>query len=411
MAADQDPQAEAVRFLEDEADRHPPDRYPVQHATAHFHLATVHLNSSRPRAAEGSLLIAARLFAGLPLERAKAMNMLGVTRRALGDAAAAAAAFREAEQTFSEGDQPLEQAAAAYNLGLVHLDDGDDAKAATAFGRALELFHDGAAWSQASAAGRELSAALLRSGDHEGSVEAAHDAMAHAERARDLTALGAAANVAGLAQLGLGRTDEAITSFRAAAGANPRSLRPEGYAMAKANLALAHEKLGDAPNARLVARQARDTPGGPLAARDQARAVLERLPGSADDLVEVLVHEPDDRWPGVAREELLRWADAAVDDQQIAAADLVAAHLDERIVASDLAVAWLGVLIELPPAAMDLIVLRLVEALDPWPEPERARFRSVAARAMAQFHVPQLLRLRDAFERAAEHVGQEGSWM
>jgi tetratricopeptide (TPR) repeat protein len=410
MAGAPDPGAEVVDHLEGELRRLPADRHPVPHATARFHLGTVHLHHGRPRAAEASLLEAVRLFGDLPVERAKAVNMLGVARRTLGDAGAAAEAFADAEQTFRGCGQPLEEAAAAFNLGLVHVDAGEPAPAVDAFERARRRFVEGRRPAQASAASRELGAALLALGELEAAAGVLDDAMARADQAGDAAALGAAANVAGLVRLGLGRPDEAVRDLHRAVAAHPRSLRPAEHAMAKANLALAHEAEGDAPRARLAARQARGTPGVHPVVVDQADELLRRLPHAADDLPVVLVSEAESKRTAVLREELVRWLDASVEEQQAGAAALVAAHLSREPVAVDLAGAWLEVLVELPPAGMDLLVHRVVEALGERPGPERAAFRAAVARGAARFHVPQMLRLREAFEQASGRLGHTGSW-
>lgn len=409
MAAADDPRGDAVRHLERELRRHPADRYPVQHATASFHLGTVHLAAGRPGPAVDALRTAAELFSDLPVERGKSLNMLGVAHRSMGAPADAAAAFEAAEELLGAAGQPLEQAAAIYNLGLVALDGGDDEAAAASFRRAHRLFTDAGARAQAAAAGRELGAVLLTSGRADEAEAILVEAVAQHEQVGDAAALGATHNVLGLVHLALGRPADAAAAFHAAAGAHPRSLRPDGYAMAKANLSLAHEQLGDAPRARLAARQARDTPEAPPPARQQAVAVLERLPSADDDLLVVLDAEPEARWPAVAREELTRWADGPPDAGQAAAA-LVAGQLDRRDRAVALATAWLDVLLELPPASTARIIERIVGASAAHDDEDRRRFRSDTARAMATFHVPQLLRLQDLFERASERAGLDGSW-
>jgi tetratricopeptide (TPR) repeat protein len=410
MAAADDSSAHAVRHLEAELRRHPEDRYPVQHATASFHLGTVHLSAGRARPAADALRKAASLFGGLPVERAKALNMLGVAHRTTGAVDEAATAFAEAERAFAAAGQPLEQAAAIYNLGLVALDQADREEAAAAFRRAHRLFADGGARAQAAAAGRELGAVLLTSGRPEEAVPVLLEAIADADRVGDRASLGAAHNVLGLAHLALGRPAEAAAAFHAAAGAHPRAVRPDGYAMAKANLALAHEQVGEGPRARLAARQARDTPAAPAPAREQAVAVLGRLPASDDDLLVVLDDEPEDRWPAVIREELARWVDATADEQRTGAAGLVTGQLARPERAVQLATSWLGVLLELPPEAMDRIVGRVVEALGVHGQDDRERFRATTASAMASFPVPQLLRIQEAFERTAAGAAMGGSW-
>lgn len=410
MGRAEDPMAAALRHLEDERRRHPADRYPVQHATACFHLGSAHLQAGRPAEAEAALRTAADLFAPLPVEHAKALNMLGVSLRELGRHAAAGEAFEEAGRLFEEQHQRVEAAAARFNRGLVDVDAGELRPAIDAFRQARRLFTEARATAQAAAAGRELGAALLAVGDPAAASEALGEAVDQAERAGDLAALGSAANVAGLAALALGHAEQAAGDFVTATGAHPRSVRPEGHAMAKANLALALEALGDAPRARLAARQGRDVPGAPQAVRDQSAAVLARLPGGADDLEVVLRQEPEERWTTVVREEVTRWVDAAAAERREACAALVVALTEQPELAEPLAVAWLEVLLELPPPAMETIVEGAVDALGEHPEPEQARARAAVARGMARFHAPQLLRLRDLFERTAARRGQEGSW-
>jgi tetratricopeptide (TPR) repeat protein len=410
MVAAEDPDADAVRHLEAELRRHPEHRYPVQHATAAFHLASVHLGEGRAGSAVEPLRTAVQLFDGLPVEQAKALNMLGVAHRTLGATCDAEEAFAQAARGFRACDQPLEEAAATYNLGLVALDRADRASAVASFRHARGRFSDGGAPAQASAAGRELGAALLTSDEPEEALEVLEVAMADAQRAGDLAALGAAANVAGLARLALDQPAEAVEAFRSAAGAHPRGVRAEGYAMAKANLGLAHERLGDAPRARLAARQARDTPGAPSAALAQATALLSRLAEADDDLLVLFDDEPEDRWSGVLREELVRWVDTSTQEQQALAAGLVRGQLERRERSTELSAAWLGVLLELPADSMLVLVDRIVEALESHDPEERRRFRNQVARGMATFHVPQLLRLRDVFQTASDRRGDEGSW-
>ncbi|MDP9444315.1 MAG: hypothetical protein M3P83_08180, partial [Actinomycetota bacterium] len=115
--------------------RHPVDRYPVQHATAQFHLGTALVQVGEVDAALAALDTAESIFGacGLRLEQAKAGNMRGVALRATGMTGPAAAAFTGAVERFAELDRPVEHAAALYNLGLVRVDAGDRAGARTAF--------------------------------------------------------------------------------------------------------------------------------------------------------------------------------------------------------------------------------------------------------------------------------------
>src|SRR5215212_11475176 len=89
---------EAIEELEERLARFPPERYPVQHATAQFHLGVALANAGRPAEAERALHVAARLFAPdrLPTEHAKATNALGAALRLAGRLDEAAAAFSRA---------------------------------------------------------------------------------------------------------------------------------------------------------------------------------------------------------------------------------------------------------------------------------------------------------------------------
>jgi tetratricopeptide (TPR) repeat protein len=412
MTADEGAGGDVLAHLHSELARYPEDRYPVQHATIRFHLGAVELAEGRAAAAAVALGTAVRLFEPLPVEQAKALNLLGAAQRALGQAAAAEEAFSRSVDAFRGAQQPLEEAAATHNLGLVALDRGDHASAAASFRRARDLFAAGGAVAQAAVAGRELGSALLLCGEPQEAIEVLRGARADADRVGDHAGIGAAANVAGLAHLALDRPADAVADFRASAGAHPRHVRPDGYAMAKANLALGHERLGDVPRARLAARQARDTPGAPEAAQDQARAVLARLHDDApgDDLLAVLADEAEDDRPAIAREELHRWADLSAGDRREAAADLVGAHLRRGAGAAPLAPAWLGALLELPPEAMGALIGPLADAAAGQADADHDQFRRDVARGMASFGVPQLLRLRSTFEQASEAAGRPVAW-
>lgn len=402
--------ADALRLLDVELDRHPPERYPVQHATALFHLGTVLLDLDRPVEAEVALRRAAELFASLAGERAKAQNMLGVALRVQRRSHEAVATFTEAVAGFGEADLAVEEAAATFNVGLVRAEVGDHAAALAAFRRAHELFRRHRLPVQATAAARELGATLVALGETEEAVPVLEQAMAEADQQSDRLTFGAAANALGLAHLAGDRPDEAVASLQAAAGAHPRAVRPDAHAMAKANLALAYDAAGEPARARLSARQARDTPRAPANVVAQAEAVLEHLGPASDDLLVVLDGEPADRWPAIVREEVARWLDASADDRAASAAALVEGQLARPQHAVDIAEAWLSVLLELPPDTMRVLVERMLRAVLAHDEDERAAFETSVARATARFHVPQLLRLREVFAEIAAQVGVGGSW-
>lgn len=402
----------AIEALRERLSRHPPDRYPVQHATARFHLGVAFVNAGRLDEARDTLAVAVRLFhpERLPVEHGKAANALGAALRLAGRPVEAATAFEAAAAAFDASGHALEQGAAVFNLGLVEREAGEARRAVESFARARELIDPASAPGQAGAAAREHGAALLELGDVEGAAAALREARSLAERAGDLAALGAAANALGLAELGAGRLSEAVEQLRGAAGASPRSVRPAEHAMAKANLALAYERAGDEPRARLAARQALLVPGAPEPVAAQAAAVLERLGRTAGELLRVLDAEPRERWPAIVRGELMAWTDAGAEERREEAAAWIEGQLAREGVGAELAEALVGGLLELPPAGMEALVRSLVETLAGFEEERAARFRSDVARAMARFHVPQWMRLRDAFNRIAAELGQEAAW-
>ena len=79
--------------------RHPPARYPVQHATTQFHLGSVLLQAGQLPAALQALSVARSMFAraGLRLEAAKATLMEGIGHRSAGNLSRALAAFTAVE--------------------------------------------------------------------------------------------------------------------------------------------------------------------------------------------------------------------------------------------------------------------------------------------------------------------------
>lgn len=390
--------------------RYPADRYPVQHATASFHLGAALTEAGRFDEAERALGVAADLFGPdrLPVEHAKAVNARGAALRAAGRAAAAVECFTAAAAAFAATDRPLEQGAALFNLGLTRRDLGADP--VEAFAAARALLDAERVPGHAAAAARELGATLFTVGRVAESVPLLEEALTLAERARDLAGLGSAANTLGLAHLARGRPTAAVEALVTAASAHPRAVRPEGHAMAKANLALAHERAGDAARARLAARQALGTRSVPEPVRGIAAAVLERLGDAPGRVLDVLDAEPEDRWPEVLREELLRWSDDGPQSRAVEAQALVIGVLERPRTAPDIVASWLGGLLELPPEAMRTLATDvLVVVADQ--EPERAeRFRSWVARGCARFHVPQMDRLTRMFEEIATRTGGPASW-
>jgi len=404
---------DAVQALRERVARYPADRYPVQHATAQFHLGAHLAHVGRTEEAELSLRAAASLFdpRWLPAEHAKALNALGAALRAQGRLEEASHVLSRAADVFSAHDQHLEEGAARFNHGVVRRELGLPDDAVAELDRARALLDAARVPVQAAAARRELAAALLERGDAASAAAASADALTLSERCGDRMGAGAAANVLGLAHLAVGREDAAIAAFRTAVAAHPRTVRPAEFAMAKANLALAHERAGDAPRARLAARQALAVVEAPAAVRAQASAITARRgPGVVGDLLTVLDDEPAERRSVVLREELTRWADADEGERRAEVAAWIDGLLARPVAALELAEAWVGVLLELPPDAMERLIGATVESLAHRAREDRDRFRADVSMAMARFPVPQLLRLKDSFDRVARGRGEEPAW-
>lgn len=388
-----------------------PERFPIQHATARFHLGAALLDAGQPGEAADALRAAVRLFDPLPVERAKALNLLGAAMRLRGDLAAAVDVFRSAAATFEDNDLPRERAAAVFNLGLVLAEQGRRAEAAGCFEQARDHFESEGLAPQAAAAARELGATHLAAGAHESARTAALRAVELADRTGDVHGFGAASNLLGLAHLAVGAEREAVDAFRTAAAAHPRALRPEAYAMAKANLALAYERAGDATRAVLAARQALGIPRpppGPVA--EQATRVVDRLAAVAGTVTDVLDDEPADRWQALLREEAQRWLDATRDERVAVLGDWVDGLLARGERGPDLAFAWLAVLLELPPRAMEALISDTLEALGERDGAAVERFRGHVSRAAIRFHEPQWLRLQETFNRIARERGEDPAW-
>jgi tetratricopeptide (TPR) repeat protein len=339
---------------------------------------------------------------------AVALNELGAARRQAGDLEEAATAFHRAAQAFEARGMRAEHAAATFNLGLVERQRGDREGAIACFERARALLgHDAA---PAAAAARELGAALLEAGRPADAIAPLEEALRLAAVGNDRPGAGAAANVLGLVHLAGGRPAQAVEVLREALACHPRSVRPEDYAMVKANLALAYDQAGDARRARVAARQALGVPAAAGPVREQAAALLERLGDSPGDLVAILDAEPPERWPALLREEAARLADADDDSREGEARAWLNARLDrEDDRADELCEHWLGALLELPPTAMEALIRAELDAragLDP---AARARLEAQTERASARFPPPQLVRLHEAFARIGAGVVGEPS--
>jgi tetratricopeptide (TPR) repeat protein len=406
--------SDPVAGLRDRLGRYSAERYPVQHATAQFHLGVALADRGLLEEAAGALAAAVRLFdpEGLPAEHAAAANALGAARRAQGRLDEAAACFSQARDGFDRAGRGLERAAASFNLGLVAAQRHEVDVAIACLEEAHRAFVGGgqAARAAAAAAARELGAALLAAGR----LDDAHDRLAEAvhgaETAGDAAGAGGAANLLGLAHLAAGRPLDAAAAFRRSAAANPRRLRAEPYAVAKANLALAWRRAGEAPRARLAAGQALAVPAAPVPARDVAREAIgaaEPVPGA---LAEVLDGDDEGEWPGVVRDELDRWLDLPPASLAAEAEAWVSTVLDRPARAEALLAVWLGVTLELPPPDMDRLLAAALAALAARSGPEQEAYRRAAGRAVARFAVPQLLRVTDTLERLGRAAGIAGSW-
>ncbi|MFN2556515.1 MAG: tetratricopeptide repeat protein [Nitriliruptorales bacterium] len=389
------------------------DRFPVEHAVAQFHLGTTLIEAGNPEGAIPMLRSAADLFErqGMAVEQAKAKNMLGAALRTAGRFGEAADAFALAGELFEANDQPLERGAALFNLGLVRRDLGDLEAAAECFQRAGGLFDDGGRSAQASAAARELGTTQFAADRLDEARQALERAIELAQRAADHAGLGATANALGIVELASGRTEAAVSAFLSALGANPRTLRAEGYSMAKANLALAYEQGNDAPRARLAARQALATPTAPTPVRDQASGVLSRLgDDGTGDLLVVLDEEPQARWSVLMREELIRWVELDAAERKAESRAWVEGVLARPDVSVELTQAWLEVLLELPPESMEKLIRSTIEALRTFDAEPVELIRDQVSRAMARFFIPQWDRLRETFNRLAQELGEEPAW-
>lgn len=399
--------------LEDRLKRYPVERYPLQHATTQFQIGSARLHAGEPEPAIPALLVARRVFdaAGLALEAAKATMMLGIGWRAAGRLPDAAEAFRAAEAALGAVNQPAECAAAAYNLGLVLQEQAELDAARDAWSRAQALFLEAGFVAQAGAAAREHGASLLTGGDVDAALAVLQEALDLAERAGDDVGLAAAANVLGLAHLGAGDAKAAIGVLARGLAFVPRTLRPADHAMIKANLALACDRSGDAPRARLAALQVRAVPSAAAPVRALAGEVLSRLagPSPAADLFSLLDADRGEERLALVRDEVLR------------AAALSPAHrtewfvgfLDgalEREESHAIAETLFAVLLEVPPATYGGLIESLVAGWARLSGEKADRAKATLESAMARFALPQWQRLAATINAALEAAGYSGTW-
>jgi tetratricopeptide (TPR) repeat protein len=400
---------QAIEALEERLRRYPAERYPIQHATACFHLGLALTTAGRLPEAAASLEQAAALFEQRLLpEHAKSLNALGAVFRMQARHPEAANAFQRAADEFQLADLAREYGAAVYNLGLVQRDMGDVAAATETFRRAATIFEEKDGQARA-AATRELGVTLLGEGKFEAAAEALTEAMALAERAGDQRGLGAATNTLGVALLAASRPQPAIEAFRRSAAANPRPVRAAEYAMAKANLALAYAEFNDPERAHLAAGQALAVAQASEAVRSQAADILRRLGANPAALLNVLRDEPLEAWAGILREEFMRWCDLEAEELAHELAAWISGQVADAREA-DLAEAWVGALLELRPEEMERIIRALLDVLARQAPTIRDPFRAQLATAMARFHAPQWERLKSIMNRVATELGQEPSW-
>jgi tetratricopeptide (TPR) repeat protein len=395
----------AIARLRQELDRYPAERYPVQHATSCFHLGVLLLKVQRYAEAAQVLARSVELFPpdGMKAEHGKARNMLGVALRSMGRPAEAAAEFGAAASFLGEVGLRTERGAALFNRGLSMKACGDRSEARDCFQEAVDCLPAERVPGQASAAARELGVLDLEEGDFKAAEERLRGAARLARVSNEYPSIAAADNALGLALLGLKRWDEAAEAFRSAAGANPRSIRSQEYAMAKANLGLALSRSGDRERSRLAARQALRAPSVPAPVAEQAETVLDEVGREPGGLYAIARAADEEARSPIIREEVLRWLDEPpqVRGEEVA---LFLEGLSDHDPGGGLTENFLGVLLELPPGHMDTLVADLVQAMSLWNGEEASTYRSKLSRVIARFHPPQMVRLEDALRRSEEGI-------
>lgn len=379
--------------------RFPLDRYPVKHASIQRRLGAALAAEARwDEAARAFGLALGAYGEDLPVERAETLNILGAVLRELGDLDRAAASFREAISLLEGADAGARAGFAWHNLGLVLRDQGETSTALLAFRSAAALFPPSDQPAGLAATLRELGSSLLEQGELVPALPLLERAVHLAAAGGDRVGLGAATNVLGLIKLAMGDGDGAVAAFTESASAHPLSLRPAAHAMAKANLALAEETTGDKDRARQSAHHALSISESPEAVVAQAKAVLDRL-GTAYDLHRILDELPEGRWEGMLREEIGHWARVAEEDRAELAGSWISGQERRRAGAERRQEALFAAMLELPPAAFDLVAASLVETALSLEEGTRAWFFDLCSRAAARFHIPQMSRLEVALTR------------
>jgi D-serine deaminase-like pyridoxal phosphate-dependent protein len=217
-----------------------------------------------------------------------------------------------------------------------------------------------------------------------------------------------AANVLGVVALADDDPEGAVAAFLDAAGAHPRSVRPSQHAMARSNLALAHERAGSPAHAALAARQALAMAALPADARQQAEQVARRCATDGDPLVVVLAGGAPTDHAGLLRAELARvlaTGPHAAHEHAAAVAAAVAAHPD-RVTLSE---TWLDAVLEQPPEPFRVLLEAYVVAAER-DEDTRHEVARALDRAMVRFHAPQWMRVRDTVAKAAQEQAAAAPW-
>jgi tetratricopeptide (TPR) repeat protein len=390
--------------------RHRADRHPVEHATLQFHLGSTLLEFDRPAQAVTALRVSAQLFEerGRDVERAKALNLLGAALLHLDDTPAATDALTSAAELFEDHGQHLESGAARFNLGLLHRRRGDHRAAVDVFTEALDRFTHAEGPHQASAAARELGACHLELGEATAAVEILERGCELAEATGDRRHIGAAANLLGLARLATDDPEGAAEAFRLAASAHPRQIDPPDHAMVTANLALAHEQLGEAARARLAAWRAAAVPDAAPPVAAQAEATLQRLGRPGQDVVSVLDGLPSEAWATTLGPNLAALLDVEATERERMLGAWIDGQVRQDRDGTALAAALLDLLLELPPEQMEALVHGLLTAARSRSDSVADRFHTQIRRAMARFHLPQWQRLEAVFDRLDAAVGDRG---
>jgi len=144
--------------------------------------------------------------------------------------------------------------------------------------------------------------------------------------------------------------------------------------------------------------------------RLQAAAAAARLGREDGDLLAVLQALADVERAAVAREERARGADAGKAERAVDARAWLRAVLGWPGDPAEAAEVWLGGLLELPADRLELLAGDAVRAVDGLAPEDRETVRTAVSRALARFHVPQMVRLQDVFAQAAREAGDPGPW-